>query len=306
MAAYCELSRACHASSPKALDTWVVRLGPIFTAFLAGTLSLSFFVHEKPSPPTFGHAVAGVAIAVPTAFLIWVMTRPGESREGAFALLFLQLIATAVALTALASQRTNLPPMALLLPLAVFLVPLVATTVWIVRPRTSAAAKSSDPLRIKEIRALPLPSQLALVLFSLAIALVICAAVAATSLSCSGGPGVAVCLHNAVNIGYGAFFVIVVLALCSGFVLFRLMPADVRATFKEARARATGHPDDAPRIVAELGLRVPAVYRPRLAREIYVRAGLKKGMNVFQASRYATKAARQSQLATEHDQPIAS
>jgi len=293
MAAYCV---TCHdaamANSPDALDTGIVRLGPIFTAFLAGTLSLSFFAHERPLPPSFGHAVAGIAIAVPTVFLIWVMTRPGESRDAAFGLLFLQLIATGVAMTALASQRMNLPPMALLLPLALFVLPLVATMVWIVRPRTSAPAMSSDPLRIKEIRALPLPSQLALVFFSLAIALVICGAVVATAVSCSEGPGGAVCLRNVVNIGYGAFFVIVVLALCAGFVLFRLMPADVRATFTEARARAAARPDDAPAIAAQLGQRVPAAYRPRLVRAIYVRAGLKKGMNVFQASRYATKAAR--------------
>ncbi|MDQ6714322.1 MAG: hypothetical protein M3Z28_14220, partial [Candidatus Dormibacteraeota bacterium] len=177
---------------------------------------------------------------------------------------------------------------------------------WIVRPQPRAAATASDPLRIKEIRALPLPSQLALVLFSLAIALVICGAVAATASSCSGGPAVALCLRNALNIGYGAFFVVVVLTLCAGFVLFRLMPAHVRATFREAHARVRARPDDAPTIAAELGPRVPAAYRPRLVREIYVRAGLKKGMNAFQANRYATKAARESQLATEHDQPIAS
>lgn len=294
------------ANSADALDTGTVRLGPIFTAFLAGTLSLSFFVHEKPSPPTFGHAVAGVAIAVPTAFLIWVLTRPGESRDAAFGLLFLQLIATGVAMTALAGQRTNLPTMALLLPLALFVVPLIATTIWIVRPRTSAAATTSDPLRIKEIRALPLPSQLASVLFPLAIALVICGAVAATMSSCAGGPGSALCLRNALNIGFGAFFVVVVLTLCAGFVMFRLMPANVRATFTEARARAAARPDDAPAIAAELGQRVPAAYRPRLVRAIYVRAGLKKGMNVFQAGRYATKAARESQMASEPEQPIAS
>jgi hypothetical protein len=269
-----------------------MRLGPIFTAFLAGTLSLSFFVHEKPLLPTFGHAVAGVAIAVPTVFLIWAMTRPGESRDGAFGLLFLQLIATGVAMTALASQRTNLPPMALLLPLALFLVPLIATTVWIVRPQPSAAATASDPLRIKEIRALPVPSQLASVLFPLAIALVICGAVAATMSSCSVEPGSALCLRTALNIGFGTVLVVAVLAVCGGFVLFRLMPADVRATFTEARARAAARPDDAPAIAAELGQRIPAAYRPRLVRAIYVRAGLKKGMNVFQANRYATRAAR--------------
>jgi hypothetical protein len=49
MAAYCE---TCHGAVignwGDGLDTGIMRLGPIFTAFLAGTLSLSFFVHEKP------------------------------------------------------------------------------------------------------------------------------------------------------------------------------------------------------------------------------------------------------------------
>ena len=84
------------------------------------------------------------------------------------------------------------------------------------------------------------------------------------------------------------------------------MPADVRATFNEARARATARPDDAPAIAAELGQRVPAAYRPRLVRIIYLRAGLKRGMSTLEAIRYATTAARESQLAGEHDQSIAS
>ncbi len=194
----------------------------------------------------------------------------------------------------------------MLLPLAVFVLPLVATAVWIVRPWSSAAPTSGLPLRIKEIRALPLPSQLALVLFSLAIALVICGAVAASASRCVGGLGSAICLHSALNIGYGALVVVVVLALCFGYVMFRLMPADVRATFKEARAQAAARPDQAPAIAAELGPRVPNGYRPRLLRAIYLRAGLKRGMGLIEASRYATTAVRESQLAGRDEQSIAS
>jgi len=249
--------------------------------------------------------VAGIGIAVPTLFLIWLMTRPGESRDAAFRMLLLQLIATGVAMTALANQRTNLPPIALLLPLALFVVPLAATTKWIVRPWSNAPAKSGA-LSMAEIRAQPLPAQLASVLFSLAIALVICGAVALTASSCSAGPGGAICLRNALNIGYSVFLVVVVLLMCAGFVLFRLMPADVRATINEARARAAARPADAPAIAAEFGQRVPAAYRPRLVRAIYLRAGLKSGMTTLEAIRYATTAARKSQLAGGHDQPIAS